>query len=292
MRDRIRGARSAGFDAVLLVGGDGTVHQALPALVEEDVPFGVIPCGRGNDFARNVGIPPAGSESTLFVDPKPTVRTIDLPTVNGVPFVSVACLGFDAEVNRLAGEGRGFFGGSLGYLVCVLKALSQFEPFAAEVHIDQRRWRGRILLLAVANGSCYGGGMRIAPGALMSDGLVDVCMVGPLPKLQFLANLPRVYAGTHISHPKVTIETGRSILIETEAPMQVFADGEFVALTPAKWSIGDRTVRVVVPASSAAAANHRSEYRRTSAQFSVGRRRDAEAQPDENAAKRQVSPCL
>jgi YegS/Rv2252/BmrU family lipid kinase len=246
MRERIENARSAGFDAVVLIGGDGTVHEALPAVTAEGLPLGIIPCGRGNDFARNLGLP-LDPRANLFLDGVPERRRVDLPSVNGVPFGSIACIGFDAEVNRLARDGRGYFRGTLGYLVCVLRALPGFRPFDVQVRIGDRFWSGEILMMAVANGACYGRGMKIAPAAIMEDGRLDVCIVEPLPKLELLWNFPQVFRGTHITHPKVTMDSGSSVVVSSTEPHEIFADGEYVGTTPAVCAISRQSLELLLP---------------------------------------------
>jgi Sphingosine kinase and enzymes related to eukaryotic diacylglycerol kinase len=112
MRSEIERASAQGFDAILLCGGDGTIHKALPAILKAGLPFGYLPCGRGNDFARNVGFTTDLRKSCRFPQ-NPSFRRLDLPTINQTPFMSTAYVGFDAEVNRLFNEGKGYFGGAL-----------------------------------------------------------------------------------------------------------------------------------------------------------------------------------
>jgi YegS/Rv2252/BmrU family lipid kinase len=136
MRLKIQKASAQGIDAVFLSGGDGTVHQALPAIAETGLPFGFLPCGRGNDFARNIGLPADLKSNCSFLS-APSFRNLDLPSINQkTPFVAIAYVGFDSEVNRLANNYQGYFGGTLGYIVCVLKALKTFKPFEVEITID------------------------------------------------------------------------------------------------------------------------------------------------------------
>jgi len=245
-RRRILAAPAIGVSGVLLVGGDGTVHAALPALSEAELPFGIVPCGRGNDFARNVGVSRRAADQTWWSDPLQT-QHLDLPTVDGVAFASVACLGFDARVNQLAREGAGYFGGSLGYVLCVLKAIRRFEPFDVDVTVDEWRWTGAITLVAIANGACYGGGMRIAPQARMDDGLLDVCIVKAVSRTTLLMQFPSVFRGTHTSHPAVTLVSGRSIIVRSSGKRDLYADGEYVGHTPAKVSVEVRSLPVLIP---------------------------------------------
>ena len=246
MRERIRNARSAGFDAVVLIGGDGTVHEALPAVAAERLPLGIVPCGRGNDFARNLGLS-LDPATNVFLNPVPARRRVDLPSVNGVPFGSIACIGLDAEVNRLARDGRGYFGGTLGYLICVLRALPGFRSFDVEIRTGDRVWSGEILMLAVANGASYGGGMRIAPMAIMDDGKLDVCIVEPLPKLELLRTLPRVFRGMHTTHPKVRMDSASSVAVSCGEPHEIFADGEYAGSTPAVWANSQQSLELLLP---------------------------------------------
>lgn len=244
MRASILGAKADGAEALLLVGGDGTVHEALPAIEASGLPFGLLPCGRGNDFARNISISPR-LEENLQIGASPAVRQIDLPSVNGRPFGSIACLGFDAAVNKLARDGRGIFGGSLGYIVCVLKALREFRPFEIELRVDGHRWQGRIMMVAVANGPYYGGGMKIAPSAEMSDGVLDVCVVKEVSRLKLIRSFPRVFSGGHTGLPDVEMMTGRRVEISSDAAREIFADGELVGETPALCAVGERRIQVL-----------------------------------------------
>jgi YegS/Rv2252/BmrU family lipid kinase len=247
MHSNILNASAQGIDAILLSGGDGTVHHALPAIVETDIPFGFLPCGRGNDFARNIGLTmDLKNNCSLLSDP--SFHRLDLPSVNQVPFVSIAYVGFDAEVNHLANHQKGYFDGTLGYIVCVLKALRNFKPFNVEMTIDDEAWRGRVMMVSVANAPFYGGGMKIAPDAKMNDGRLDVCIVKEISKLELLQQFPKVFKGTHVSHPRIMMKTGQRIKILSEEQREIFADGEPAGTLPAECTIGDQSVRILSPA--------------------------------------------
>ena len=246
MRREIAKAKHEGADGVLLAGGDGTVHEALPAVGDADMPFGVLPVGRGNDFARNVGIP-LHLRRACALPSSPSCALIDLPFVNGAPFGSIACVGFDAVVNRLAHGRRGCVGGRMGYMICVVKALRLFRPFEIDMRLDGVRWAGRVMMVAVANGPCYGGGMRIAPSASVSDGRLTVCIVRETSKRELLAQFPRVFRGTHVSHPNVIVRDARTVHIVAPAGGEVFADGEPCGILPVECRIGARRLRVLMP---------------------------------------------
>jgi YegS/Rv2252/BmrU family lipid kinase len=246
MRRRIRKSARASVDGILLAGGDGTLHQALPALAGTDVPFGVLPCGRGNDFARNLGLPTR--LDTVLREPVAfVVDEIDLPRINGEPFLSITGTGLDAQVNQLACDRQGWFHGRLGYLVCIVKALRNFAPLEVRLRVDDRAWQGWITLIAVANGPGYGGGLRIAPGADMRDGWLDVCVVKKVSRLELLRNLWRVMRGRHLDHPSVFLWRGRRVEISTDRPQPIFGDGEFMGTTPAACVVGDAKIRILRP---------------------------------------------
>lgn len=246
MRGEILAALPKGMTAVLLIGGDGTIHEALPALREVNLPFGLIPCGRGNDFARNIG---------LSLDPRRNCLLgeglheflIDLPMVNGQPFGSIACTGFDALVNRLARDKKGYLGGTPGYVICVLKALRAFQSFEIGIAIDDFFWQGKVMMVAVANGPFYGGGMKIAPHAKMDDGLFEVCVIKEISKRELIREFPKVFRGAHVSHPRCLIRCGKTVKISSPEEREVFADGEHVSNLPVLCSMGERKISVLLP---------------------------------------------
>jgi YegS/Rv2252/BmrU family lipid kinase len=244
MRSEIIDAVKQGMNAVLLLGGDGTVHQALPILAKTDIPFGFLPCGRGNDFSRNVGAS-LNLKNNCYLPSHPSIFEHDLPRINHIPFISIAYVGFDSEVNRLANDGKGVWGGKLGYIVCVLKALRKFRPFEIEIDIDDNRLRERVMMVTIANGPFYGGGMKIAPEALMNDGILNICIVKEISKLELLRQFPKVYNGTHTSHPKIIMKTGKKIRLVSEEDREIFADGEYLGKLPAECTIGEQTIRIL-----------------------------------------------
>jgi len=246
MHLKILNAPNRGIDAVLLFGGDGTIHEALPAIAKKDIPFGLLPCGRGNDLARNIKLS-TNLKRNCSLPSNPSIYKSDLPIVNQTPFATIAYVGFDAEVNRLANDGKGYWGGKLGYIVCVLKALRKFRPFEIEITIDDNCLRECVMMVTIANGPFYGGGMKIAPEALMNDGLLDICIVKEISKWELLQQFPKVFNGTHISHPKVIMKTGKKIKLVSDEPREIFADGVYVGKLPAECTIGNQTVQIMFP---------------------------------------------
>ena len=246
MRSEITKASARGIDAILLSGGDGTVHDALPAILNANIPFGYLPGGRGNDFSRNTGFT-TNLRKSCSIPSNPLFHQLDLPIINQTPFISTAYVGFDAEVNRLANDGKGYFGGKLGYTICVLKSLRNFKPFEIEMTIDGHRFRERVMLITVANGPYYGGGMKIAPQAIMDDGVLDICIVKEISKLELLRQFPKVFNGTHITHPKIIMASGKKIKITSDESREIFSDGEYVGVLPVECTIGSQSLRVLFP---------------------------------------------
>ena len=248
-RSEMMKAPDRGIDAFLPIGGDGTVHQALPAIAEAKIPLGFLPCGRGNDFARNIGLP-SKLQKSCSLPSNPSFHQVDLPRINNIPFVVVTYVGFDAEVNKLANDGRGYLGGTLGYIICVLKTLKNFRPFEIEITIDDHCFRERVMMVTVANAPFYGGGMKIAPDANMNDGLLNICIAKEISKLELLWEFPKVFKGTHIYHPRIMMKSGRRIRLTSDEPRNIYADGEYVGHLPADCTIGNQRIHIMSPMKS------------------------------------------
>jgi diacylglycerol kinase (ATP) len=245
-------ARAAddGLERVLVAGGDGTLHHAVQALAERPTALAIVPVGSGNDFAATVGMPkdvPAAFEAARTGP----VRELDLGRVGeGAAarwFAGVAGVGFDSEVARTILEGgrRGvgrLFRGSALYVYGVLRTLGSFRPPHLTLEHEGGAWDGRIMLVACGNTHRFGGGMRIAPNAVPDDGLLDVVIVKAIHKLTLLRVFPKVYQGTHLSHPAVETFRARRLTLHLDREMTVFGDGEPMV------SVGEAGVRVeVVP---------------------------------------------
>jgi diacylglycerol kinase (ATP) len=237
---------------VVAVGGDGTVSHVARGLAGSDTALGIIPAGNGNDFSRAIGVPTApAAAARLALEARP--RAVDLGRVHArrehVAFVNVAGCGFDAEVLRRTRAG-GPAGGAFLYFGGILRTLSAFRPLPMRLTVDGRILERRVLGVAVANGPAYGGGMRIAPHALLDDGLLDVLVVGDVSRLQLLALLPRMYSGTHVSHHLVESYRCRQLTVEPLVARYVGcqADGELLEQLPATFSVEPRGLLCVAGA--------------------------------------------
>lgn len=214
--------------AVIVVGGDGMVHLAIQELATRGIPLLLVPAGTGNDFARTLGLnlesPVESLESAFRNQP----ISIDLGLVKGRYFAEILSTGFDSRVNERANRMR--MRGKVKYDLAMLAELPIFKPLEYEIVIDGNRFRTKAMLIAVANGISYGGGMKICPDADLRDGLFDLMILEPVSKFEFLRVFPKVFKGTHISHPKVKILKGRNIEIRADAV--AYADGERIGELP------------------------------------------------------------
>jgi diacylglycerol kinase (ATP) len=242
-----REAADAGHDLVAC-GGDGLVSEVAGVAADTGRRLAIVPTGAGNDFARTLGYDLKRPLDALGVLRDGRDVTVDLGRVNGRWYTCVTASGFDAEANRWANTVRRLSGTAL-YVAAVLRTLAVYRPYPFRVTVDDETFETRAWLVAVGNGGTYAGGMRIAPAARLDDGLLDVTVVGPLSRPDFLWSFPRVFRGTHVSHPRVTTHRGARVSVEAldSAPMDVYADGELVGPLPAAMESVPDALRVRVP---------------------------------------------
>lgn len=214
---------------VVAVGGDGLVHLVLQHVANTSIPLAVIPAGTGNDFCRTLGWPLDNVEEILRnVIDRPSSR-VDLGLVDGEWFGAILSTGFDSMVNERANAMKWPKGPSK-YNVAIVLELLGFKPRSYEIEIDGQRFSTKAMLIAIGNGRSYGGGMKVCPNADLGDDLLDVMVLSPISKLEFLRVFPKVYAGTHIKHPAVKILQGKRVRINSSAI--AYADGERIGVLP------------------------------------------------------------
>lgn len=228
--DLLRNRLAGGADSVVAIGGDGLVNIALQVLAGTGVPLAVVPAGTGNDVARSLGLDLAAPQSAVGHVLAARTRSIDLGRANGRWFAGVLGSGFDSMVNERANR-MGWPSGRSRYNLAIAAELRTFRPVPYVLHLDGERWETEAMLVAVGNGSSYGGGMQVCPDARLDDGLLDVTVLGPISKPEFLRVFPTVYRGTHVHHRAVTSRRARTVRLEAEG-VTAYADGERVSVLP------------------------------------------------------------
>ncbi len=243
-RELALAAQQSGETAVAL-GGDGLVRALASVLKNTPGVLGVLPGGRGNDFARVLGIPsrPAAACAVLAHG---KVRALDLGQAGSEPFVSIASCGYDSTANRIANETR-LFRGDFVYTYAGLRALLSWRPATFELTLDGQRRTLVAITVAVANSSTYGGGMRLAPDARLDDGLLDVVLIEDVSRFEFLRSLPKVFKGTHVRLPNVEVLRAREIEVRADRPFTMYADGDPIAELPVRLSCLPGAINVIVP---------------------------------------------
>jgi diacylglycerol kinase (ATP) len=214
---------------VIAVGGDGLMHILLQVVVPAQIPFALIPAGTGNDFVRTLGWELEAIDLQLerIVTTKPSA--IDLGLVDGEWLGAIVATGFDSIVNEKANTMQ-WPKGPMKYNAAIAIELPRFKPRHYEITLDDRTISTEAMLIAVANGRSYGGGMLVCPNAKIDDGLFDVMVLHPVTKIEFMKVFPRVFAGTHVSHPAVEIVRSKNVSIESNAI--AYADGERIGQLP------------------------------------------------------------
>ncbi|MEY3098681.1 MAG: hypothetical protein RIS32_472 [Actinomycetota bacterium] len=225
------------FEGLFLIGGDGTVNLAVQELVGSNLGLALIPAGTGNDFARTLNLKLKNPEKLIshYLSSRPSL--IDVGKVGEKYFVDVLSTGFDSMVNERANAMKRIKGRAK-YNVSILMVLSTFKPKTYRFSIDGLSFESKAMLIAVSNGICYGGGMKVTPDAKIDDGLFDILILSPVSKFEFLKVFPKVFSGTHTTHPAVKISRGKSVEIDSDAV--AYADGERVGPLPVKARVIER----------------------------------------------------
>ncbi|MCZ6602851.1 MAG: diacylglycerol kinase family lipid kinase [Planctomycetota bacterium] len=237
-------------ERIVACGGDGTIHQVVNGIRDSEVALAVAPAGRGNDLARVLGVPnDPGAFAEMVAAGKS--RRIDLGRAvreggQVRRFCTVAALGFDAEVARRVVTG-GPIRGPGAYIYGVFRTLIGYRPCRVRIEGEFGVFDDEVFLAATANTSTYGGGMVIAPGARPDDGQLSICLIRPVSRIRVLWLFKGVRSGRHIHHPAVTLYQSRSIRITAPSPLELYADGEFLATTPVTLEVDPSALDVLVP---------------------------------------------
>jgi YegS/Rv2252/BmrU family lipid kinase len=240
---------AANGEVVAALGGDGLLRPIVGALKGTEAALALIPCGRGNDFARVLGVPKDPTQAARLAV-RGAERVVDVASVDRTPYVGIASLGFDSDANRIANQAK-LVKGDAVYLYAALRALVAWKPARFTVTVDGERHELTGYSVAVGNSRYFGGGMMLLPHAEVDDGKLDVLMVARSPKLEYLLGLAKVFKGTHLDSPHITLARGEEIEVESDRPFVVYADGDPIGATPATMRVEARCLRVIVPAAAA-----------------------------------------
>lgn len=232
---------------IVAVGGDGTVHLAANAVAGTERLLAIVPMGTGNDIASHFGLRRA-TDRSVRSDHVVDIDLGEIQCADGTQryFMGVASCGFDAQVNERANRMRGPQGAAK-YLAAVIAEVGALTPRQVTVRDEVGERAESVTLIALGNTTRYGGGMRVCPTADPQDGRLTVTSVAPVSRRTLLTVLPRVFTGSHVHHPAVSVSHTSFMVIGGE-PFPVYADGERVGLGPVDVRIAPRALRLLVPA--------------------------------------------
>ena len=234
-RERAEAGIALGLDVLAVTGGDGMVNLGVNLCAGTATVLAIVPAGTGNDIARALGLPVHDPGAAARVIASGSVRTIDAgrhTDAQGVShwFAGVLGAGFDSVVNERANTWA-WPRGRMRYNLAIARELPVFKPIPYVIEVDGVRQSTQAMLVAVANGPSYGGGMMVCPDASLDDGMFDILVVHEISTIEFLKIFPKVFSGKHIGHPAVEILRGRQVRLEAPAIVS-YADGEPFASLP------------------------------------------------------------
>lgn len=245
-----RQGTAEGYEIIFAVGGDGTVNEVVNGLVGRGSALGVIPGGSGNDFIRSLGI--EGDTYELVLETIKGVKVpVDIGIINGRYFVNISSVGFDAQVVLEAQKAKSFFlSGSAAYIAGLISAIFRSKPNYVRMNMDNQYVENRALLVAVANGKYYGGGMMAAPEAAIDDGLFDICFISNISRAKMLLLFTQFIRGKHKRFKEVSFYRSRKVSIECKKPIPVNIDGEVFIDTRVDFELVRGGLLVVKPKDS------------------------------------------
>ncbi len=242
-------AAADGARVVVAIGGDGHAAAVGEGLIGSNATFALVPAGSANDLARSLGM--VRNDPRRAVEAIVTGREMRIDTIRVSldgrerRFLNVVGVGFDAAVAARA-ERIPVMRGAFRYVLSVMRELPGFSPAGYELRVDGVPREQRAMMIALANGHSYGGGMRVAPSARLDSGRLEICVVGEVSRIGFARAFPRVFRGTHVTHPAVTMLEGRIVDLAADAPVWLIGDGELVGRLPARVSVDPASLAVIV----------------------------------------------
>ena len=253
-----KNAVKKGYRIVVPVGGDGTINEVVNGIYSsgsvQDVSMGIIGTGTGGDYIRTIGVPRNFHDACERLVNHPTKMNVDLGAVehfkNGHReirlFANFAGIGFDAEVVRATTVRFKKLGGFPSYLAGLLTTLVRYHNQPVMMTTDGKKEERKVCTAIMSIGKYGGGSMLIAPNADIQDGLFDVVVVGNVSKPDLLVSFPRIYKGTHLTHPKISVQRAREVEIISQKGIALQADGELIGESPARFSILPAAMTLIV----------------------------------------------
>ncbi|MFD3157874.1 diacylglycerol/lipid kinase family protein [Haloimpatiens sp. FM7330] len=237
---------SKGIKRIYAVGGDGTINEVLNGIVESNSILGIIPCGTGNDFIRNLS---NEKDDILKKTIEGQVKEIDIAKANDKYYINISSVGFDSEVayNAQLFKGKKFIPNNLAYLISLFYTPFKFKPLKLNITVDDRSFQQDSMLLATSNGKCYGGGIYITPEADITDGYLDICTVRKAKLLRFLRYLPMALKGQLKSIPEVTYYRAKKVHVSSDKEFSFNNDGELLRSKKVSFEIIPKGIKVLVP---------------------------------------------
>jgi diacylglycerol kinase (ATP) len=257
LTDLARDAADGGAALLVVVGGDGSLHEAANGVVGRDVDLAVMMRGTGMDFVRTYGIP---TDPGKAFDVALNGRTREIDAVR-VTFhswdgkrrvehlINVGSVGMSADTARRANNRSKAFGGKPTFFFTLVESFFRWRNTRMVVSVGTEQREGKMTSVVVANGQYHGGSMWLAPEAEPDDGLLDVVVIGDITKADFVRSVGRIYKGTHLTHPKIDLLRGPRVEVDADQPVPLELDGEQPGTTPASFEIVPRALRIRVPAS-------------------------------------------
>jgi len=252
-------AVEAGADVLVVVGGDGSVHETVNGLVasgrSQEVELAVLPRGTGKDFVRSMRIP-KDLPSAIDIARAGRVRTIDVGRASFVAwdgsqaeafFANFAGAGISGAIARRANASSKAAGGRVSFLWATVAVFSRWRSAAMTATVGETRRTGQMFEVLAMNGDYAAGGMWVTPEAVPDDGSLDVLLIGDVTKADFVRTFPKIYRGKHLSHPKIEVLRGSTVDVDAETRLPIVLDGEQPGTTPARFEIVPRALKVRVP---------------------------------------------
>lgn len=217
------------YNTIVAVGGDGTINEVAKGLIRAKTGvLGIIPSGTGNDISKSLGISQNPEESLQAIINN-NIKSMDIGLVNGLPFLNIASIGFDAETVKNTNRVKRILKGKAAYIIGVLVTLLSYRSRYISFTIDEKEYSRKFLLIAVGNGSFYGGGMKILPMAKIDDGYFHICIVKNISNFKALFLFPTIFKGNHLKYEKyIEIFKVKRIIIKNEKNTLINLDGELI----------------------------------------------------------------